>query len=87
MMTARNYRQAQPEGRKRVAQCASTGRKTVPPQPRDGAEEHTRRSLLTPRSGAGQLARLLPTAVRRGLFSFALRALRVGCRPALGALA
>ena len=43
--------------------------------------------FLTPRSGADQLARLLPTAVRRGLFSFALRALLVGCRlPALGAL-
>jgi hypothetical protein len=35
--------------------------------------------LLTPRSGAGYGAYLLPTAVRRGLLSFALRARRV-CR-------
>src|ERR1035437_1152473 len=71
-----DFHAAQPEGRKIVAQCASTGRKTVPPPPRDGAEEPTRRSLLTPRSGAGKRARRLPTAVRRGLLSFALRALR-----------
>src|SRR5450759_5121543 len=43
----------------------------------DEAEEPTRRSLLTPRSGTGKRPRLLPTAVRRGLLSFALRALRV----------
>ena len=42
----------------------------------DGAEEPTRRSLLTPRSGARKRARLLPTAARRGPLSFALRALR-----------
>src|ERR1017187_4989302 len=65
----------QPGGRKRVAQCASTGRKMVPPQPRAGAEEPTRRSFLTPRPGAAKRARLLPTAVRRGLLSCALRAL------------
>ena len=67
---------AQPEGRKRVAQCASTGRTSVPPQPRDGAEEPTRPSFFRPVPGLANTARLLPTAVRRGLLSFALRA---GC--------
>ena len=71
-----DFHATQPEGRKIVAQCASTGRKAVPPQPRDGAEEPTQRSLLTPRPGATHPARLQPTAVRRGLLSFALRALR-----------
>ena len=69
-----DFHAAQSEGRKMVAQCARTGRKTA--QPRDGAEERMRRSLLTPRPGAGKRARLAPTAVRRGLLSFALRALR-----------
>src|ERR1035437_7753554 len=71
-----DFHAASPEGRKRVAQCASTGRTTVPPQPRNGAAEPTRRPLLSPRSGLGQRSHLLPTAVRRGLLSFALRALR-----------
>jgi hypothetical protein len=69
--------EAQPEGRKIIAQCASTGRTTVPcPAPVRGGRT-VRRYLLTPRSGATQCVRLLPTAVRRGLLSFALRALRL----------
>jgi hypothetical protein len=31
------FHAAQPVGRKKVAQCVSTGRATVPPQPRNGA--------------------------------------------------
>ena len=55
------------------------------PSPGTGRKDRAA-ELLTPHSGAGQLARLLPTGVRRGLFSFAHRALFVGCRPAaLGA--
>src|ERR1035438_4957414 len=50
----------QPAGRKIVAQCGSTGRKTVPPQPRYGAEEPTRRSFLRPVPGLANVARLLP---------------------------
>ena len=46
----------------------------VPPQPRDGAEEAARRSFLRPVPGLANAACLLPTAVRRGLLSFALRA-------------
>src|ERR1035441_4416011 len=65
----------QPVGRKIIAQCVSTGRRTVSPQPRNGAEELTRRPILSPRSGADNAARPLPTAVRRGLLSCALRAL------------
>src|ERR1035441_1307321 len=34
----------------------------VLPQPRDGAEEPTNQSILSPRSGAGKRRRLLPTA-------------------------
>jgi hypothetical protein len=58
-----------------VAQCVSTGRATVPPQPRNGAEEPVRRSLFRPVPGLANGARLLPT-LRRRLLSFALRALR-----------
>ena len=51
------------------------------PVPSPGTGRKNRAAeLLTPRSGAGQLAPLRPTAVRRGLFSFALRALLVGYR-------
>src|ERR1035441_5992357 len=57
---------AQPVGRKTVAQCASTGRETVPPQPRNEAE-----GSFAPFPGCQ-----LPTAVRRGPLSIALRALR-----------
>src|ERR1035438_5361019 len=35
----RRFQASQPVGRKIVAQCVSTGRTTVPPQPRNGAEE------------------------------------------------
>ena len=72
-------RGVQPVGRKRVAQCVSTGRTTVPPQPRNGAEETGRRSFFRPVPGLANAARLLPTALRRGLLSCALRALR-SCR-------
>src|ERR1019366_9188377 len=47
--------------------------------------KNTRRSFLRPVPGLANAARLLPTAVRRGLLSFALRALRAGCLPALRA--
>ena len=43
---------------------------------RVGAEEAGRRLFLRPVPGLTNTARLLPTAVRRGLLSFALRA---GC--------
>ena len=33
------FRASQPEGRKRIAQCVSTGKDAAAPQPRDGAEE------------------------------------------------
>ena len=74
------FRASQPAGRKIVAQCASTGRASVPPQPRNGAEEPLRRSFFRPVPGLANAARLLPTALRRGLLSFALRALRAACR-------
>src|SRR5450631_691825 len=72
---------SQPAGRKIVAQCVSTGRATVPPQPRNGAKEPLRRSLFRPVPGLANAARLLPTALRRGLLSFALRALRADYLP------
>ena len=81
-----DFHAAQPAGRKTVAQCASTGRKTVPPQPRDGAEEAARSFFLRPVPGLARTARLLPTAVRRGLLSFALRAGCMGWQAALGGL-
>jgi hypothetical protein len=46
-----DFHAAQPVGRKIVAQCVSTGRKTVPPQPRDGAEEPARSFFLRPFRG------------------------------------
>ena len=49
-----DFHAVQPVGRKIVAQCVSTGSTTVQPQPRDGAEQPTSRSSLTPRSGAGE---------------------------------
>ena len=70
------FRASQPAGRKIVAQCASTGRATVPPQPRNGAEEPVRQSFFRPVPGLANASRLLPTAGRRGLLSCALRALR-----------
>ena len=70
---------AQPAGRKRVAQCASTGRTMIPyPAPGRGGRT-VRGRLLTPRTGAGRCARPLPTAARRGLLSFALRARKQEC--------
>ena len=42
---------AQPVGRKIVAQCVSTGRATVQPEPRYGAEEATVWSLFRPVPG------------------------------------
>jgi hypothetical protein len=36
-----DFHAVQPEGRKIVAQCASTGRKTVPPQPRTGRKKRS----------------------------------------------
>src|ERR1019366_5462420 len=71
-----DFQTAQPEGRKIVAQCASTGRTSVRSQPRDGAEEPTSWSFFRPVPGLANAFRLLPTAVRRGLLSVALRALR-----------
>ena len=71
-----DFHAAQPVGRKIVAQCVSTGRKTVPPQPRDGAEGPESRSFFRPVQGLANTVRLLPTALRRGLLSCALRALR-----------
>ena len=49
-----NFLAGQPVGRKIVAQGVSTGSTTVQPQPRDGAEQPTSRSSLTPRSGADE---------------------------------
>src|ERR1019366_4697716 len=72
----RRSQASQPAGRKIVAQCVSTGRATVPPQPRNGAEEAVRRSFFRPVPGLANGAGLLPTALRRGLLSVALRALR-----------
>src|ERR1035441_2055082 len=72
----RRFQASKPPGRKKVAQCVSTGRATVPPQPRNGAEEPVRRSFFRPVPGLANAARLPPTALRRGLLSFALRALR-----------
>src|ERR1019366_4568120 len=72
----RRSQASQPAGRKIVAQCVSTGRATVPPQPRNGAEEAVRWSFFRPVPGLANAARLLPTALRRGLRSVALRALR-----------
>src|ERR1035441_3303714 len=46
-------------------------------QPRDGAEEATRRSFLRPVPGLANSARRLPHGWRRGLLFFALRALKV----------
>src|ERR1017187_4067835 len=68
----------QPVGRKIIAQCVSTGRRTVSPQPRNGADELTRRPILSPRSGADNAARLLPTAVRPGVAACAPRAVGAG---------
>ena len=48
------FARVQPVGRKIIAQCVSTGSTTVQPQPRDGAEQPTSRSSLTPRSGADE---------------------------------
>src|SRR5450759_926940 len=76
LRTAAIFHEAQPAERKRAAQCASTGRTTVPyPAPGRGGRT-VRRRLLTPRSGAGPCAHPRPTAARRGLLSFALRARR-----------
>src|ERR1019366_9140281 len=76
----RRSQASQPAGRKIIAQCVSTGRKTVPPQPRNGAEEPVRRSFFRPVPGLENAARPPPTALRRGLLSVALRALRAACR-------
>src|ERR1035438_9227168 len=69
------FQPSQPVGRKIVAQCVSTGRTTVPPQPRNGAEAPGQRPFFRPVPGLAYAARLLPTALRRGLLSCALRAL------------
>jgi hypothetical protein len=60
--------QAQPEGRKIVAQCVSTGRGAVPPQPRDGAEEHTRQSVLRPVPGLANALACYPRLCAVGYY-------------------
>jgi hypothetical protein len=72
----RRFQASQPAGRKIPAQCVSTGRATVPAQPRNGAGESGWRSFFRPVPGLANAACLLPTALRRGLLSVALRALR-----------
>src|ERR1035441_5205378 len=75
----RRFQASQPAGCEIVAQCVSTVRQhwesDGPPQPRNGAEEPVRRSFFRPVPGLAHAARLLPTALRRGLLSCALRAL------------
>ena len=50
------FHATQPAGRKIVAQCVGTGRETVPPQPRDGAEEPRRLPRLRLAAMRGRLA-------------------------------
>ena len=52
----RRFQASQPVGRKIVAQCVSTGRTTVPRQPRNGAEETGRRSFFRPVPGLANAA-------------------------------
>jgi hypothetical protein len=68
---------AQPEGRKIVAQCASTGRKTVPPQPRTGRKNRRGGPFLRPVPGLANAPACYPRrrAVGHYLSPFGLCAL------------